>query len=832
MSRDRLPNRSREQLADLDELDPSPSPGKRTLTDGLVEPTPIPTVARVEAQEERASGASSSPGTAFLPGHAPTDSMLASGAIRRAARADWLPRPGDEEAVARAQATSGQPLPASLRDSFGRAVGADLSGVRVHDNASSAAAADALAARAFTTGQDIHFGAGEYAPSSPEGARLLAHEVAHTVQGAPASTGRLEVSSPADPAELEADAAAARIVRGEPTALGGGASATVHRHPVNDHKAAGDAGAARAGVGTVAYFMHGGARVELTMGDFAMFADYFGSPERLLDIQTPNVPEGSGGGGGAPGGDSCEDKAQPAPKDITASLSVDSRNRVCCMFASNRAHGMTLADFPCEPSTPEVRKQVQAAVDREFTLQFGTNQTHFSGQARDQYEQKHRDAIYLAFSAGYANGGPETGLAIEGIGHHYLQDLFSAGHVRVPAQEITEEYAKPPYSEAMRLLGSYAARCIGGLVGLVDSDIGKYGALFQSVAFPGFDLGDLVRGAFHNADCLEGVEVVSDRDPSGAAGPFHWKVDGETGLKTPFAALTKQMMEKAVEESTREVRAAWSAGVASSPMPVSQIECMAIAAAQSCAVAARGFIPRAEKEPDKTMWQWGSLDPKLRDQFNGLAISILGSRIPATVAIPVFGTIDLKPVRNAFTKDPYSFVDAALRGGPPMVEANEQAYKHVPGLFDKPDESKVQPGTLDPDLWSMTTVQLVGVLDEKQDQGRRDRARDVLRTRSVRLTLSRIPLTPHNSWYTVRVQIAGRTAPEPCNGEPQRAFTFTVPFPVDLADAKAPIKWAALGKYEVAPDTYEDELGSGSMPFPYADSPPGSGTLAVTVTLP
>src|SRR5215472_1971271 len=39
-----------------------------------------------------------------------------------------------------------------------------------------------LQARAFTVGQDIYFGRGEYRPDTPQGGGLLAHELAHTIQ--------------------------------------------------------------------------------------------------------------------------------------------------------------------------------------------------------------------------------------------------------------------------------------------------------------------------------------------------------------------------------------------------------------------------------------------------------------------------------------------------------------------------------------------------------------------------------------------------------------------------------------------------------------------------
>jgi hypothetical protein len=61
-------------------------------------------------------------------------------------------------------------------------LGVGLAGVRIHTGGRAAEAARAVSARAFTVGQDIFFGANRYDPRSREGQRLLAHELAHTVQ--------------------------------------------------------------------------------------------------------------------------------------------------------------------------------------------------------------------------------------------------------------------------------------------------------------------------------------------------------------------------------------------------------------------------------------------------------------------------------------------------------------------------------------------------------------------------------------------------------------------------------------------------------------------------
>jgi hypothetical protein len=76
----------------------------------------------------------------------------------------------------------GEPLPDGARAYFEPRFGHDLSGVRIFTDARAHAAADALHARAFTVGQNILFGAAEYAPGTTRGTALLAHELAHTIQ--------------------------------------------------------------------------------------------------------------------------------------------------------------------------------------------------------------------------------------------------------------------------------------------------------------------------------------------------------------------------------------------------------------------------------------------------------------------------------------------------------------------------------------------------------------------------------------------------------------------------------------------------------------------------
>ena len=76
----------------------------------------------------------------------------------------------------------GTPLSEPQRAFFEPRFGADLSGVRLHQDTQAADLTEQINARAFTLGQDVYFGAGQYAPSTDDGQRLIAHELTHTLQ--------------------------------------------------------------------------------------------------------------------------------------------------------------------------------------------------------------------------------------------------------------------------------------------------------------------------------------------------------------------------------------------------------------------------------------------------------------------------------------------------------------------------------------------------------------------------------------------------------------------------------------------------------------------------
>jgi hypothetical protein len=112
----------------------------------------------------------------------------------------------------------GRPLDAQTRAFMEPRFGHDFSQVRVHTDSEASRSARAINASAYTLGQNIVFGSGEYAPTTSQGQRLLAHELTHVVQQssgpslAPAMAERVNVAPAADSFEHTANHVASAVV--------------------------------------------------------------------------------------------------------------------------------------------------------------------------------------------------------------------------------------------------------------------------------------------------------------------------------------------------------------------------------------------------------------------------------------------------------------------------------------------------------------------------------------------------------------------------------------------------------------------------------------------
>lgn len=162
-------------------------------------------MARTHAAHAAIDGSSPASGTA--PGKRPLTAQLAPRTLQAKGAASG--------AIDAPPSGGGAALDPAVAARAGATLGHDFSSVRVHTGGH----ADALGTRAFAYGDDLHFAAGAYDPSSAGGASLLGHELTHVAQqrdGQVAPTGAMGgVAVNTDPSlEAAADAGGARVAQG------------------------------------------------------------------------------------------------------------------------------------------------------------------------------------------------------------------------------------------------------------------------------------------------------------------------------------------------------------------------------------------------------------------------------------------------------------------------------------------------------------------------------------------------------------------------------------------------------------------------------------------
>jgi hypothetical protein len=108
-------------------------------------------------------------------------------------------------------------LPAGVRAQFEETLGADFSEVRIHVGGK----AEAVGAKAYAAGTDIHFKPGEYNPGSQGGKELIGHELAHIVQQ---RAGRVDGFGGTEAMEDEAWELGRKAASGKPVEVPGAQS--------------------------------------------------------------------------------------------------------------------------------------------------------------------------------------------------------------------------------------------------------------------------------------------------------------------------------------------------------------------------------------------------------------------------------------------------------------------------------------------------------------------------------------------------------------------------------------------------------------------------------
>jgi hypothetical protein len=195
-----------------------------------------------EAEAERAADAVVASDGEAVPA---VNSAAVRGAPRVQARAAGGARPQVTAELPRqmqAATTEARAMPAEQRAFYEGRLGHDFSAVRIHAGPAAAAAASSVQAQAFTLGNDVYFGQSFYQPHAPAGQRLIAHELAHTVQQRPNVIARRALddapaAADAGPASAEATSASRELAE----TLPGGEDLASERVSQLDPEARGEA---------------------------------------------------------------------------------------------------------------------------------------------------------------------------------------------------------------------------------------------------------------------------------------------------------------------------------------------------------------------------------------------------------------------------------------------------------------------------------------------------------------------------------------------------------------------------------------------------------------
>jgi hypothetical protein len=128
----------------------------------------------------------------------------------------------------------GRPLDAPTRILMEPRFGRDFSGVRVHDDAKASQSAAAVQADAYTTGHDIVFAQGRYAPQTQTGAHLLAHELAHVSHE---DTPRGALPNQIGSADCHEEHVADDVAQGRRISTASGDASRLNRQAISDPQA-------------------------------------------------------------------------------------------------------------------------------------------------------------------------------------------------------------------------------------------------------------------------------------------------------------------------------------------------------------------------------------------------------------------------------------------------------------------------------------------------------------------------------------------------------------------------------------------------------------------
>jgi hypothetical protein len=258
--------------------------------------------------------------------------------------------------------------------------GHDFGKVRVHADPKAAKSARALNALAYTVGSDIVFGAGMYAPETEGGRKLLAHELAHTIQQTaerretstkPARTGRLSLEQEAD-AAMEGSSKVITPV--------GRTFAGPQLYEAGEHAQFGEA--------AQEFTING---VKMSYGEIIAMGDFFESPDDMQKAATSELQ-------------AIVDlirKDVPAPGSVkTEEWQKATGGRYTKLAEKNAAH--------FSPSNPAILASAGTSTENN----------------KSRWEELHAKAIVKA-----QQGKKDEALETNAFADHFLTDAFASGHM-------------------------------------------------------------------------------------------------------------------------------------------------------------------------------------------------------------------------------------------------------------------------------------------------------------------------------------------------------------------------------------------------------------------
>ena len=300
----------------------------------------------------------------------------------------------------------GESLDPALEQEMGARFDHDFSRVRVHTGPAAAAAAAAIGARAYTAGEHVVFGAGEY--RRPE---VVAHELAHVVQQGPWTSIPTMIGARGEQAEHEA--ASGRPARG--------GDAVIRRYESPEHKAIGDEGFAE-----LSDFLNtpdGKAWLARYHLDPGLAANFANDQNTTLGVGPNAVTVGDLNAFG----DFYEDAQQilTAPREEVAEL----------LDAIKAERAGLLGQGEANRRYEDITRKYRTDTGRKTYIQLAdANGPHFTPTNREAWLTQHDQALRIARNAAYAKDSSKPALfnravLFDSFAAHFLTDAFAAGHL-------------------------------------------------------------------------------------------------------------------------------------------------------------------------------------------------------------------------------------------------------------------------------------------------------------------------------------------------------------------------------------------------------------------